>query len=125
MGKRWAAGALVALPLVWAALAAPLAWAQGRTEPKEPVEAAAPVAGEELAVVEITEPAGSLEELRAVPAGEVLAEGRDAARWALYRDLLSPGEDGSFDAEIPVSRGEAVQALYRLKIGRASCRERV
>ena len=114
MGKRWAAGALVALPLVWAALAAPLAWAQGRTEPKEPVEAAAPVAGEELAVVEITEPAGSLEELRAVPAGEVPAEGRDAARWALYRDLLSPGEDGSFDAEIPVSRGEAVQALYRL-----------
>lgn len=38
MGKRWAAGALVALPLVWAALAAPLAWAQGRTEPKEPVD---------------------------------------------------------------------------------------
>lgn len=128
MGKRWAVGALLALSLLWVASASPLADARGRTAesgeallteiPAETLvgEAAesANEAGERLAVVEITEPPGSLARLRAMDPGEVPAEGRDAACWALYRGLLPPGENGRFDSEEPASRAEAVQALYRL-----------
>lgn len=71
-------------------------------------------AGERLAIVEIAETPGSLAQLRAMDPGEVPAEGRDAACWALYRGLLPPGETGRFDSEEPASRAEAVQALYRL-----------
>ena len=112
MGKRWAAGALLALSLLWACSSTPPADARGRTadgegalaelpETAEPEETGGP-APEELA------------ELRAVNPGEVPAEGRDAACWALYRGLLAPGEGGSFDGEEPAGRAEAVEALYRL-----------
>ncbi len=122
MGKRWAAGALLALSLLWVCSASPLADARGRAADGEgalaelpaeaPPEETEEAAG--LALEEIAEPAGSLAELRAVNPGEVPAEGRDAACWALYRGLLDPGENGSFDGEEPASRAEAMEALYRL-----------
>nr|WP_325213653.1 serine hydrolase [uncultured Oscillibacter sp.] len=124
MGKRWAAGALLALAVLWAVLAAPPAWAQERSAgrkqafpaeaPKEKPVAEEEAAGEGLEVVELEEPAAGREDLQAVEAAGVSEEGRDAARWALYRELLAPGEEGRFDGEEPVSRAEAVQALYRL-----------
>lgn len=128
MGKRWAVGALLALSLLWVASASPLADARGRTTESEgarlaeiPAEAVVEEAaesgneaGESLAIVEIAETPGSLAQLRAMDPGEVPAEGRDAACWALYRGLLPPGETGRFDSEEPASRAEAVQALYRL-----------
>lgn len=128
MGKRWAVGALLALSLLWVASASPLADARGRTTESEgarlaeiPAEAvvveaaeSTSEAGERLAIVEIAETPGSLAQLRAMDPGEVPAEGRDAACWALYRGLLPPGETGRFDSEEPASRAEAVQALYRL-----------
>lgn len=119
MGRRWAAGVLVALPLLWAGVVSPLAWAQERAaengEPAASPELREPAeTGEGLTLLEIAGDGGSLAELRAVPAAGVPAEGLDAARWALYRGLLSPGEAGDFEGERPVSRGEAVGALYRL-----------
>ena len=122
MGRRWAAGALLALLLVWAAPAlegvraawdageAPLAVLAEEPEvPEEPGEAPAV-----LEIVEVEGPGGTLEDLRAVPVTDAAPEGRDAARWAVYRELLPLGEDGRFDGEEPATRGEAVQALYRL-----------
>ena len=116
MGKRWAAGALLALALLWAVLASPPAWAQERSAGREALEEKPEeeTAGEGLEVMAIEEPAAVLEDLRAVEAAGVSEEGRDAARWALYRELLPPGEKGRFDGEEPVSRAGAVQALYRL-----------
>lgn len=122
MGKRWAAGALLAMAVLWAVLAAPPAWAQERSaERKQASTVEAPeikpeaeAAGEGLEVMAIEEPAAVLEDLRTVETVGVSEEGQDAARWALYRDLLAPGKKGSFDGEEPVSRAEAVQALYRL-----------
>lgn len=116
MGRRWALGLLAALPLLCGA--AFFMW--GREQPAEKQtaedrtavqEPALPASGqEELELVEIPEEGGSLEELRAVPVTGVPEEGLDAARWALYREVLGETEDW----EAPVSRGEAVQALYRL-----------
>ena len=118
MGKRWAAGVLVALPLLWAGLVSPLAWAQERTakgeEPAAEMWEVAEAEGGELTLTEIAGDGGDLAEMRAVPAAGVPERERDAVRWALYRELLSPGEEGDFAGERPVSRGEAVQALYRL-----------
>lgn len=116
MGKRWAAGALLALALLWAVLASPPAWAQERSAGREALEEKPEeeTAGEGLEVMAIEEPAAVLEDLRAVEAADVSEEGRDAARWALYRELLPPGEKGRFDGEEPVSRAGVVQALYRL-----------
>lgn len=121
MAKRWAAGALVALAVLWAVSASPLARAgdritRGAAAPPETLEdsPAAPETGSGLIPVERIEPSGSLKDLRAVEAPGVPEEGLDAARWALYRELLTPKEDGSFGGEEPVSRAEAVQALYRL-----------
>ena len=118
MGKRWAAGVLVALPLLWAGLVSPLAWAQERTakgeEPAAEMREVAEAEGGELTLTEIAGDGGDLAEMRAVPAAGVPERERDAVRWALYRELLSPGEEGDFAGERPVSRGEAVQALYRL-----------
>lgn len=122
MGKRWAVGALLTLVVLWAASAFPPAWAQGRQAERETVLAAETpegstaedAAGEILISIEPVEPAANPEDLEAVEAGDVPAEGRDAARWALCRGLLERKEDGSFNAEEPVSRAEAVQALYRL-----------
>lgn len=121
MAKRWAAGALVALAALWAVSASPLARAGGRitrgaAAPPETLAdtPAKPETGDGLIPVERIEPDASLEDLRAVEAPGVPAEGLDAARWALYRELLSPKADGSFGGEEPVSRAEAVQALYRL-----------
>lgn len=130
MGKRWAAGALLALSLVWAVSASPLAGARERTAggaesraavPAEPeagevlaVTEIAEPAGEALAVTEITEMAGSLGDMRSVRVAGVPAEGLDAARWAVYRGLLPLEADGDFHSDEPVSRGEAVRALYEL-----------
>ena len=131
MGKRWMAGALFAVMLAGLAAAPPLADARGRgseTAVFEYVEAAVPAAGAAdagvplpekgaeapLAREEIAGPGGSLADLRAVKAEGVPPEYRDAACYALYRELLSPGGDGGFHGEEPASRGEAVQALYRL-----------
>lgn len=122
MGKRWTAGVLLVLSLLWVGSASPLADARGGTAgsreeafPAEtPAEAPREETAEDLALEEIAEPPGSLAELRAVPVEDVPAEGRDAARWAVYRDLLPLRENGRFDGEEPASRGEAVQALYRL-----------
>ena len=109
MGKRWAAGALLALSLLWAVSASALTGPRGRSD-----KTVLPLAEEALLPVETEEPGGSLAELRAIAPGDVPAEERDAACWALYRDLLALGEDGRFDGEEPVSRAGAVQALYRL-----------
>lgn len=65
-------------------------------------------------IMEVREPAGSLEALRAAAVTDVGEEGRDAACYAVYRGLLSTGEDGAFSPQEPVSRGETVAALYRL-----------
>ena len=107
----------------WVVSAAPLADARGRAAgggaeqpvlpPESPAETRAE-AQEGLLLEEIAEDAGSLTELRTVEAADVPEPGRDAARWALYRELLARKEDGSFGGEEPVSRAEAVQALYRL-----------
>lgn len=115
----------MALSLLWVGSASPLADARGRAADvvEEPAPADAPAevapehpeeAGAGLVLIEIAEPPGSLTELRAAEVGEVPAEGRDAACWAVYRGLLPLGESGSFEGDAPVSRGEAVQALYRL-----------
>ena len=120
MGKRWALGVLVTLALFGAVSASPLARAERRTARDEEIlpevlteEAPAePETG--LISVEAVEIPDSLEDLRALEAEDVPAEGRDAARWALYRELLERAEDGSFGAQEPVNRAEAVQALYRL-----------
>ncbi len=129
MGRRLAAAALLALSLLWVASASPLADARGRAAreaaaPPPEGEGPAPLLEETAAeaeagdgglfLTEIVEPAGSLADLRAVEAADVPAEGRDAARWAVYRELLPRRENGTFGSEEPVSRGEAVQALYRL-----------
>ena len=103
MGKRWAAGALAAVLLLWTVSALEGIGAAGDEPP-----AAVPAA------VEAESPGGSLEDIRALPVTDVPAEGLDAARWAVYRDLLPLGADGRFDGEEPVSRAQAVQALYRL-----------
>ena len=120
MGKRWAA-ALLVLALAGAASAPPLARAVGKAAKsaentaKAPAEEMAAEGAESLlAAEEMAEPPGSLADMRAVEAAGVPAESRDAACWALYRGLLLPGEDGSFDGEKPVNRAEAVGALYRL-----------
>ena len=129
MGRRLAAAALLALSLLWVASASPLADARGRAAREAAAlppegEGPAPLLEETAAeaeagdgglfLTEIVEPAGSLADLRAVEAADVPAEGRDAARWAVYRELLPRRENGTFGSEEPVSRGEAVQALYRL-----------
>ena len=129
MGGKRAAGALLALSLLWVGSASPLADAQGRAaDSREEPAPAAVLAGapaeavpehpEEtvsgLVLTEIAEPPGSLTELRAAEVGRVPEEGRDAACWAVYRELLPLGESGSFQGEEPASRGEAVGALYRL-----------
>jgi len=114
MEKRWAA-AFLALALLAAALVPPLVKTRGQTadaEKEEAVPAGLPVEapeGEEPA-----EPAESLADLRALEVTGVPAEDLDAARYAVYRGLLSLPEDGDFGGGEPVSRGEAVQALYRL-----------
>lgn len=114
MGKRLAAAALAALSLLWAA--SPWAWAGGRTARDEEILAEAPAERKDgpIPVEEIAPAAASPEDLRAVEAAGVPAEGLDAARWALYRGLLSPEEDGDFAAREPVTRAEAVGALYGL-----------
>lgn len=126
MGKRWAAGALLALLLVWMASASALeraraAWDAEETPAETVILAEAPETletpeepGEALAVLEVEGPGGTLEDIRAIEITDIAPEGRDAARWAVYRELLPLGEDGRFDGERPVTRGEAVQALYRL-----------
>ena len=137
MGKRWMAAALAALALAGVAAAAPLAGASGKSagrgnaSPAGEKKAAPPEtgviesglagetitvadAGDDYVLVEIAESAGSLEEMRAAAVSGVAAEDRDAACYAVYRGLLSPGEDGAFRPEEPVTRGEAVAALYRL-----------
>lgn len=121
MAKRLAAGALLALALIWAVSASPLARAGGRTArdeellPENLAEAPAkPEAESGLIPVELIEPAAGAEDWEAVEAPDVPEEGLDAARWALCRELLAPREDGRFGPEEPVSRAEAVRALYRL-----------
>jgi len=120
MGKRWTAAALLALALLGAVFAPPLARARERaarelkTAEAVSPETASPEEPGELEEVTAAEPAESLADLRAVEVTDVPAGDRDAACYALYRGLLSPIEDGSFGGEEPVSRGEAVQALYRL-----------
>lgn len=117
MGRRWTAAALLALSLLWVGVASPLADAAGRTaRDGEARPAAAPGAQREdrPAPEEIAPPSESLAELRSVEVGEVRAEGRDAACWAVYRNLLPLRENGRFDGEEPAGRAEAVGALYRL-----------
>lgn len=65
-------------------------------------------------LAEIAEPAASLADMRAVQAADVAEEDRDAACYAVFRGLLPLLENGTFSGDRPVSRGEAVQALYRL-----------
>ena len=131
MGKYWAAGALLALSLFWVLSASPLADARGRTDNAEdalPIDgplvveevvpseeiAAAPGLEEEVPeVLEIEGPAVDgpwVWEEPALP--EVPA--RDAGGYAVLRELLEPNDWGDFDSAEPVSRIEAVTALYRL-----------
>lgn len=122
------AAVVLALALAGAAAAPPLARAV-RSQDQEPAEAVSEeVPAEELAeappdeenrengdtLVEIAEPAASLEDMRAVKVADVAGEDRDAACYAVFRELLPLGEDGNFNGDEPVSRGEAVRALYRL-----------
>lgn len=118
MGKRLAAGALVALALFLAASASPLARAGNRTARDEEIlpnrtTEAEPEDGL-IPVEEITPAAAPLEDLASIEAAGVPEEGLDAARWALLRELLAPGEDGDFAARESATRAEAVGALYRL-----------
>ncbi len=122
MGKRWAAGALLALALF--GLVSSPAW--GRTAkagtavmadalPQEGMaKAPAEETPEGLVALEILESAGSLEDMRAIAVEGIPAESGDAVRWAVYREALPLREDRGFDAEEPVGRGETVAALYRL-----------
>lgn len=129
MGKRWAAGALLALSLLWLLPMSPLADARGQAE-GDP-EAAGPSAAPSEGAERLSEPPEEEEELlpaasappspaswrAALPAAArngVPEELRDAAAYALYRGLLPLAEDGGFDPAGPVSRGGAAAALYRL-----------
>ena len=121
MGRRWAA--LLALSLLWAASASALAGARERPDreetapPAEAVSLEAPLTEEAEAgevLVEIAGPGGTLADARAIDPPDVPVESRDAACWAVYRELLPLREDGRFDGAEPVSRAEAVAALYRL-----------
>ena len=115
MGKRWAAGAFLALALLWAVSALPAARGQETSPAASPLKTAGEAeSGEVLAVEALEEPEDSLEDLRTIRAADVAAENLDAARWAVYRDLLPLEEAGCFDGERPATRAEAVQALYRL-----------
>lgn len=131
MGKRWLTGALSLVLLAGLAAAPPLAGARGQAAENtdfEYVEAAfaadgaenagTPPPGEEtgngLILEETAAPGGSLADMRAAAPEGVPAEYRDAAGYAVYRELLAPDEAGSFHGEEAASRGEAVQALYRL-----------
>ncbi len=120
MGKRRAAAALLALALLGAVFAPPLARAKERavkaadTKPEKMGFTEETPLEEEPAVLEIAESLESLADLRAVQVTGVPAEDRDAACYALYRGLLPLEENGEFKREEPVSRGEAVRALYRL-----------
>lgn len=122
MGKRWAA-VLLALVLLGAVFAPPLVEARNRAvknaEPEEAValeDISTEGSGEtgQAPATESAELAEDLAELRALEVAGIPAEDRDAACYALYRGLLPPGENGDFGGEKAVSRGEAVQALYRL-----------
>jgi len=122
MGKRWIA-ALLALAFVGAAFAPPLARARERAAREmklteiasaEPAPLEKSGETEEAAAGVLVESVESLADLRAVRVTGVSAEDRDAACYVLYRGLLSPLGNGGFGSEEPVSRGEAVQALYRL-----------
>ena len=128
MGRQWAAAALGALALVGVCAAPPLAEAARSREtvlveapPKERIEAVhtgglliEKETGDGFTLVEIAGPGGNLAAMRAAAVADVPAEDRDAACYAVYRGLLELGENGAFNAQEPVSRGEAVQALYHL-----------
>ena len=112
MAKRLAAGALLALALIWAVSASPLARAGGRTArdeeilPENLAEAPAePEAESGLIPVELIEPAAGAEDWEAVEAPDVPEEGLDAARWALCRELLAPREDGRFGEILEAKAG--------------------
>ena len=88
MGKRWAAGAFLALALLWAVSALPAARGQETSPAASPLKTAGEAeSGEVLAVEALEEPEDSLEDLRTIRAADVAAENLDAARWAVYRDL--------------------------------------
>lgn len=72
------------------------------------------IPADSLIPVEIAEAAAGLEDIRAVEVAGVAEEDLDAACYAVFRELLSLREDGDFGGDEPASRGEAVQALYRL-----------
>lgn len=117
MGKRWMPAALAVLALAGVCAAPPLAEAaRTRNQAAAVCAEAAPAEeapGEGLAA-EVAEPAGDLAAMRAAAVTGVPAEDRDAACYAVYRHLLKPGADGDFRGGEPVSRGEAVSALYAL-----------
>lgn len=122
MGKRWIAAAFLALALAGAAALPSLRetvknQVQTLTEFISPERVLAKIPfkkGDGYVPVEIAEPAAGLTDMRAAAVTGVPGEDRDAACFAVFRELLSPHEDGDFGGEEPVSRGEAVQALYRL-----------
>ena len=127
MGKGWTAAALAALALMVVCAAPPLAeaartWNQAAASAEAAPENAGPAealpeeqaAGDGLTLAAEEEPVESLSAMRAAAVTDVSAEDRDAACYAVYRDLLEPGENGAFRGEEPVSRGEAVSALYQL-----------
>jgi len=109
------AALFLALALLWAVSALPAARGQETSPAASPLKTAGEAeSGEVLAVEALEEPEDSLEDLRTIRAADVAAENLDAARWAVYRDLLPLEEAGCFDGERPATRAEAVQALYRL-----------
>lgn len=125
------AAALFSLALAGVLAGPPLAGAWGRLPAAARDENAAPLnqepkviesglAGETMTVMEtgngyvLVKAAGNLADMRAVTVAGVPARDRDAACYAVYRELLTTGENGAFNAEGQVSRAEAVAALYRL-----------
>ena len=119
MGRRWKAFLALGLVSVMIAPSVASTWPASAWEAEEPPLAEAFPEEERLPededgwmIWEAGEPAERIEDVRAVFVGEVPEEYRDAACYAVYRGLLET--DGEFQGEEPVTRGEALQALYRL-----------
>ena len=104
MGKRWAAGAFLALALLWAVSALPAARGQETSPAASPLKTAGEAeSGEVLAVEALEEPEDSLEDLRTI-------EGREY--WFIINLTGTPkSAPESFKGETDILTGKPVGEL--------------